>query len=193
MSVSRRAAGRGPIRDGRGVRTEGGLRDVELMEGKQTSGTLLGGLVGPAVLSCPRPGTGGPGAARGRWNCDDGATGRPLPTCPPACPGLVFGEAGRVRAGSWYKVFCPASLASGTSRLVRGAAWKGEAGRIKCRWGLCPPPTQTQPLGFQLLFPACPTFPLSRPRAGRLSQPAWGCPMQAGWAAPAWPLPAGPP
>lgn len=36
-------------------------------------------------------------AARARWNCDDRATGRPLPTCPPACPGLVFGWAGRAR------------------------------------------------------------------------------------------------
>ena len=51
-----------PPGDGQGVRAEGGLLAVELTEGEQTSGALLGGqgAGGPALLSCPCPGTRGP-------------------------------------------------------------------------------------------------------------------------------------
>lgn len=51
MSESCRVAGRGPTRGWTGVRAEEGLLDVELTEGEQTPGALLGG-----------PGAGGPSA-----------------------------------------------------------------------------------------------------------------------------------
>lgn len=139
---------------------------------------LLGSLVagGLRVLNCPHPGQGPwgggcgsspawPGAARGRWNNGGGAAGWPLPTCPlslgrvsPAHrPSLGFGRGGQVLPGFRYEVSCSASP------WFPGFAARRRRGENQMQVGPPPLPTQTRPLSFQRLFPACPTFPLTRP------------------------------
>ena len=182
-----------PPGDGQGVRAEGGLLDVELTEGEQTSGALLGGLWadGPSTPELPVPWHQGPEmrGPRGQPGADGTVTmetlGGPCPPArPPAQAWCLAGPAERALAPG-TKCSAQRPWLPGLRGSSEGQRGRGRRGRIKCRWGLRPPPTQTRPLGFQRLFPACPTFPLARPRAGRLSQPAWGCPMQAGRAAPA--------
>lgn len=78
---------------------------------------------------------------------------------------------GRLCAGSWYKVFCPASPASGTSRLVRGAVWKGEAGENQMQVGPLPAANTNTASRLPAPFSSLPYIP-TRPAPSRAAQPA---------------------